>query len=216
MGDERKRYHHGDLRRGILEAALALLAERGVHALSVREAAQRAGVSPAAPYRHFPTKEALLAAIAAHGFDALAAALVTADQQHPGSLRDKLKAGARAYMGFAKEHPERFHVMYGGFFADASCHPDLLDACHRAEGALLAIFRAGHQELAPAEPDELLVATHAFLHGLGNLYLEGHLAHRLPVDEDAWLDRLVDLLWLGIGATGSKPTSKAARTALDA
>ncbi|MFF7761389.1 TetR/AcrR family transcriptional regulator [Streptomyces griseorubiginosus] len=96
-------YHHGDLRRAILGAALAVIAAEGPAALSLRDLARRAGVSHAAPAHHFKDRTGLLTAIAAEGFGLLAAALKEA-----ADLKD---AGVR-YVRFAREHPAHFQVMF--------------------------------------------------------------------------------------------------------
>lgn len=101
--DSARPYHHGDLRRAILGAALDVIAAEGPTALSLRDLARRAGVSHAAPAHHFKDRTGLLTAIAAEGYALLAAALDKADD-----LRD---AGVR-YVRFAREHPAHFQVMF--------------------------------------------------------------------------------------------------------
>ncbi|MCX5283811.1 TetR/AcrR family transcriptional regulator [Streptomyces sp. NBC_00198] len=101
--DSARPYHHGDLRRAILGAALDVIGAEGPTALSLRDLARRAGVSHAAPAHHFKDRTGLLTAIAAEGYALLAAALDTADD-----LRD---AGVR-YVRFAREHPAHFQVMF--------------------------------------------------------------------------------------------------------
>ncbi|MFF0190597.1 TetR/AcrR family transcriptional regulator [Streptomyces sp. NPDC005244] len=101
--DSARPYHHGDLRRAILGAALDVIAAEGPAALSLRDLARRAGVSHAAPAHHFKDRTGLLTAIAAEGYALLAAALDAA-----GDLRD---AGVR-YVRFAREHPAHFQVMF--------------------------------------------------------------------------------------------------------
>ncbi|MET8222508.1 TetR/AcrR family transcriptional regulator [Streptomyces sp. NPDC005301] len=101
--EDRPRYHHGDLRRAILSAALDVIAADGPSALSLRDLARRAGVSHAAPAHHFKDRTGLLTALAAEGFALLADALAEA-----ADLRD---AGVR-YVRFAREHPAHFQVMF--------------------------------------------------------------------------------------------------------
>jgi AcrR family transcriptional regulator len=101
--DRRRPYHHGDLRRAILAAALDVISAEGPSALSLRDLARRAGVSHAAPAHHFKDRTGLLTAIAAEGYELLAATLAEADD-----LRD---AGVR-YVRFAREHPAHFQVMF--------------------------------------------------------------------------------------------------------
>jgi AcrR family transcriptional regulator len=100
---DRRPYHHGDLRRAILGAALDVIASDGPSALSLRDLARRAGVSHAAPAHHFKDRTGLLTAIAAEGFELLSSGLTEA-----ADLRD---AGVR-YVRFAREHPAHFQVMF--------------------------------------------------------------------------------------------------------
>ncbi|WP_239160472.1 TetR/AcrR family transcriptional regulator [Virgisporangium ochraceum] len=161
MTDAPRPYHHGDLRRALLDAALALVAERGPAALSLREVARRAGVSHAAPAHHFANKAGLLTAIAAEGYRRLADALAGAD--------DFQEKGV-AYVVFATEHPAHFAVMRA---------PDLLrtdDAdLVAAETAAAEQLRAGANarmtRVDPAAP----VAAWALVHGLASLLLEGNV-----------------------------------------
>jgi AcrR family transcriptional regulator len=141
-------YHHGDLAAAILEAAARIIEKEGLRALSVREAARRAGVSHNAPYRHFPDREALLAALAAEGFVQLSKAL----ENRSG------RELAEAYVRFALEHPQRFRLMFAGGHAP----PDL----QARFGAAFAGLGAG-ASLAAA-------AAWSLVHGLAQLLLDGH------------------------------------------
>ncbi|MCA9708300.1 MAG: TetR/AcrR family transcriptional regulator [Myxococcales bacterium] len=104
-------YHHGDLRAALLQAAVALIAEHGVTKLSLRECARRAGVSHAAPYRHFPSKDALLVAIAEEGFGWLYQAGRRA-MEGLVDPRERLDAYGVAYVRFAIEHPVHLRTMF--------------------------------------------------------------------------------------------------------
>src|SRR5256885_13335679 len=97
-------YHHRDLRAALLRAAGKRLEKQGITALSMREAARRVGVSHNAPYRHFADREALLAALAAQGFEMLGQAM----RGHAG------RAMGEAYVRFALQYPQRFRLMFGG------------------------------------------------------------------------------------------------------
>src|SRR5882757_7557151 len=104
-------YHHGDLRAACLDAAMELLEEGGETALSLRAVARRAGVSPAAPYRHYADREALVSAVAAIGYRELAERLAAV---HPSpSTPEQLAAVAVAYVRFALERPALFRIMFG-------------------------------------------------------------------------------------------------------
>ncbi|WP_369259993.1 TetR/AcrR family transcriptional regulator [Streptomyces sp. R35] len=166
-------YHHGDLRRAILSAALDVITAEGPSALSLRDLARRAGVSHAAPAHHFKDRTGLLTVIAAEGYELLAAALDAADD-----LRD---AGVR-YVRFAREHPAHFQVMFS---------PELL----RENDLELATARtlAGERlrtavSALPAEgrgPDTRLagVAAWSLAHGFATLLLSHNLDGQVG-DED--------------------------------
>jgi AcrR family transcriptional regulator len=106
----RRPYHHGDLREAVLSLAMVSIESGGVNALSLRDLGRGCGVSPAAPNRHFPTKDDLLSALAARGYDELAKALEKA--RHDGPIDKALTAFGQAYTGFALEHPALLELMY--------------------------------------------------------------------------------------------------------
>jgi AcrR family transcriptional regulator len=117
---EARPYHHGDLRRALLDSADAILERDGPSALSLRAVAREAGVSPAAPYHHFKDKDELLSAIAVEGFERLRVALTTACAGKTDP-RGKMSELGLAYVRFAQSHPALYRVMYD---------------CARAEDAL--------------------------------------------------------------------------------
>jgi AcrR family transcriptional regulator len=110
-------YHHGNLRRALIDAALGLIEKEGPASLSLREVARRAGVSTAAPYRHFPSREALLAAVAEEGFRLLGDEIRRAIAAHDDAPRCLGEAGI-AYVLFAAAHPSRYNVMLSPELAD--------------------------------------------------------------------------------------------------
>ncbi|MBK3399566.1 TetR/AcrR family transcriptional regulator [Methylobacterium sp. IF7SW-B2] len=156
-------YHHGDLRRGLIAAGQDLLRSGGVEAVSFREAARLAGVSHNAPYRHFPSREALLAALATEGFLALHRALDRA----AGEARppDRLTALGRAYLRFAEGDRATFRLMFGGTL-DRAAHPDLAEASAAAFGTLRGAV-AEREPSASAHRDAL--RAWALVHGLAHL-----------------------------------------------
>ncbi|MGW2784808.1 TetR/AcrR family transcriptional regulator [Streptomyces populi] len=158
-------YHHGDLRRAILGAALDVIAAEGPAAVSLRDLARRAGVSHAAPAHHFKDRVGLLTAIAAEGFGLLATALDDA-----GDLRD---AGVR-YVRFAREHPAHFQVMFAPELLRAN-DLELTTARTLAGGRLRAAVSA-----VPAEgrgPDARLagIAAWSLAHGFATLLISHNL-----------------------------------------
>lgn len=159
MPTSRRNYHHGDLRRALIEEGTAILAETGPAGLSLREVARRLGVSHNAPYRHFATREALLAAIAAAGYDALA--------EQTDKAAGDMTARGLAYIGFALKHPAIFRLMFSDLI-DRSAFPDLAAAAERSlERASRAIGAAYGSE------PEAVMAAWSFVHGLAQLLLDG-------------------------------------------
>ena len=162
-------YHHGSLRTALVEAGLAILSEGGDPAsLSLREAARRAGVSAMAPYRHFPDKEALLAAVATVGFDRLAAAQGEADKS-PDPLEAIIGQGV-AYVAFACAEPALFRLMFG---AGAVAKSGDLAAAAQRSFQLLAERVA---ILAPSEQAEAwTLRSWSLAHGLAALAVDNQL-----------------------------------------
>src|ERR1700716_321467 len=119
-------YHHGDLKAALLQTAGETLEKQGLALISLRETARRAGVSHNAPYRHFPDREALLAALAAEGFAMLGERL----RDQPGRVMGE------AYVRFALEQPQRFRLMFGGLLPMAK-YPELRSAAQGAHQALV-------------------------------------------------------------------------------
>ncbi|MEU7044784.1 TetR/AcrR family transcriptional regulator [Streptomyces varsoviensis] len=161
-------YHHGDLRAACLRAARELLEEDGSAALSMRAVARRAGVSPTAPYRHFPDREALVSAVAAGGYRELAGHLAAA---HPEpATPDELAAVAVAYVRFALDHPALFRAMFA-----EPCDPgneERVAATAAVSEYVRGIVRRAYPDAAP---DALSTAVWALVHGLAFLHLDGKL-----------------------------------------
>jgi len=156
-------YHHGDLEAALTRAAGKILEKEGVEALSLREAARRAGVSHSAPYRHFVEREALLAALAAEGFGMLAAA------QQAAAATGGLRAMGEAYVHFALDNPQRFRLMFGGQISIAR-HARLREVATKTFAGLSGALSAGVPEAQGARDSS--VAAWALVHGLA-LLLQG-------------------------------------------
>src|SRR6267142_2875008 len=160
-------YHHSDLRTALLRAAGKRLEKQGITALSMRDAARRVGVSLNAPYRHFADREALLAALAAQGFEMLGQA-----------MRGQTGRGmGEAYVRFALQYPQRFRLMFGGQVA-LEKYPQLRAAASSAFDQLQAAF-SGYA----VEPRVAAAAAWSLVHGLSHLILDGHFAQRQVDDE---------------------------------
>jgi AcrR family transcriptional regulator len=206
----RKRsYHHGDLRRALLDEALALAAERGPAALTLREAARRAGVTEAAPYRHFASKEALVAALAEEGFAALLQRVRRALARAPGKASARLTALGVAYLRFALDRPAHFRVMFGRDLATSHGFRgvgDLAQACFgELIGEVARAQRAG--EVAGRDPRPAALALWSALHGLASLQADGLLERQGLArgrGADALARGVVASLWTGLARPEEK------------
>lgn len=177
--DDAKRapYHHGALREALIRAAEEVIRERGVDGFSLREAARRAGVSPAAPTHHFGDARGLLTAVATAGFVGLGEALAASDQAsaRAGANRtERLHAQGRAYVGFALAEPARFDVMWRKARID-SADADYNAAAARAFELLCAAVedRPAGEGRPGAEADARVIAAWALVHGFARLALDG-------------------------------------------
>ena len=186
----RDTYHHGDLKRALTDAALQLVQEKGPKGFTLREVARRAGVSAAAPYRHFADKAQLLAAAATQGFVQLhetldATAAATTD------LTEQVLAMGRAYVRWAVTHPDYYQVMFGSEL-DKTESPEVLTAGLRAFADLLdAIVRCQNAKLLPAgDPLEIAGPIWSLLHGVSMLTIGSDLSHvGIREDPEALIDR---------------------------
>lgn len=171
-----RRYHHGDLRRTVIETAMGMLLEDKGWQFTLREVARRAGVSHAAPYKHFPDKAALLAEMALLGFDKLRQVLMAAKPRRPKTLRDEFFAMARAYVRFGTSNPALYRLM---FSADAGKGTDvhLNERALAAFGVVIELLERGQAEGALRKRDLRGQATACWaqMHGITLLTIDGLL-----------------------------------------
>lgn len=175
-------YHHGDLRNALIEAGLQLIEKNEFSKIGLREAARTAKVSPGAPYRHFASREALLAAIAARGFEALTAASEAVKQEHPGSPLNRL---GHVYLDFALANRNLFRLMFSGELRKQD-HPELMEAAQRSIQSLQAAMRS----TGTPHTREASVGAWALVHGLAHLLVDQQLSPDMM--EGAARDRLID------------------------
>jgi AcrR family transcriptional regulator len=173
-------FHHGNLRAALLSGAVETVREQGVEALSLRDLARRVGVSHAAPRRHFPDRQALLDALAEHGFRSLAAAVAEADGT-AGRPAERFRAVAAAFVGFAAEQPALMELMFTRKSADQN--PDVAQAAGEFFAAVDEVMRDALRTGPPLPVDaarrELLVI--AALNGIATLAAAGRVgADRVP------------------------------------
>jgi len=200
-------YHHGNLRETLVRAALALIAEKGPAGFTFADAARWAGVSPAAPYRHFRDRDELIADVARRGFDTFEAALTRAwDDGRPNVFAAFDRLG-KTYLDFAKREPAYYAAMFeAGLPLDAN--PAMKEAGDRA----FAVLRTAAEKLvleAPARerPPALMVALHiwSMTHGIASLFARGDAARRaLPMSPEDLLEAAFLVYLKGLGITAPR------------
>ena len=202
---EPRGYHHGNLREALIRAALELIAQKGSAGFTFADAARWAGVSPAAPYRHFRDRDDLLANVALRGFEQFAAALARAwDDGRPDEFTALDRLG-KAYLEFARAQPAFYSAMFEAGVA-VGANPALREASERA----FAVLRSAADKVCAAmpaagRPPALMVALHiwAMAHGVASLFGRGDGAQRaLPMSPAELLEAhmLVYLRGLGVDA----------------
>lgn len=187
------RYHHGDLRAALLEGALALIEEDGVSSLSLRAVARRVGVSPGAPYHHFASRSALLAAISMDGFTRLHETVERAIEANPGP--ERLDACGVAYVRFALAHPGHFRVMFRPELTPQTEFPEVHECATPLFQRLVELVQEGQRDRrVPAgdwQPHVLL--AWAACHGLASLLLDGPIQTQpeITLTEDEVVEKVV-------------------------
>jgi AcrR family transcriptional regulator len=189
-------YHHGDLRRALIAAARQILAEGGIERISLREVARRAGVSAAAPYRHFDSRHDLLGAIATQGFGELAQVL---DAAAVDAGTQNLAALGRAYVRFALAQPQLFRLMFDA--QTGACEDPALREAAESTYQRLADAAAGAGQSGTEGPLTAISAW-SLVHGLSLLLLDGQLARVHPADPDALADAVTAQFVRGLAGRG--------------
>jgi AcrR family transcriptional regulator len=198
-------YHHGNLKETLIRAALDLIARKGPSGFTFAEAARFAGVSPAAPYRHFRDRDELLANVALRGFTLFEAALTRAWNDGQPDAFAAFERMGRAYLEFARSEPAYYSAMFeAGVPLEVS--QELREAADRA----FAVIRTAAERLvaqlpAAGRPPALMVALHvwALAHGIASLFGRGDAGSRkVPMSPDELLEAgvLVYLRGLGLSA----------------
>jgi AcrR family transcriptional regulator len=169
----KKDYHHGDLRRALIEAAVKAIAKHGLDALNLRALAGRAGVSSGAPYHHFASREELLRAIADEGFVRFEKKLIAERDAAGMNPQARLEALGRAYLSFAIASPGYFRVMFHGAGNPTNPTQSGLRAFHLLREAVAECrpeAAASDDDLAP-----LVLTAWSAVHGLATLWVDGAL-----------------------------------------
>ena len=207
-GASARGYHHGNLKEALIRAALELIAQKGPGGFTFAEAARWAGVSPAAPYRHFRDRDELLANVALRGFEQFAAVLARAwndGRPEPLAALDRL---GRAYLDFARTEPAFYSAMFEAG-VPLSANPELRETGDRA----FTVLRQAAEVLcamipAKGRPPALMVALHiwAMAHGVASLFGRGDAARRsLPMPPEELLEANVLIYLHGLGLPRDRP-----------
>ena len=202
----RRGYHHGNLREALIDAALNLIAQKGPAGFTFADAARSAGVSSAAPYRHFRDRDALLADVARRGFELFEQHLEQAwDNGRPEPFKAFENVG-RAYLGFARNEPAYYSAMF-----EAGVAPSSDEGLRQAADRAFAVLRRASEALsADAPPDKrppaLMMSLHvwALSHGIASLFGRGDAGRRsLPMAPEELLEAAVLLYLRGLGLIAS-------------
>jgi AcrR family transcriptional regulator len=171
-----KPYHHGDLRRVLIDAALQMVGEGGAEAVSVREAARRAGVSPGAPFRHFPSRDALMRAVAEEAQRRFRAEIAAALAAAPGDPLGRFRCLGLAYLRWAMRNPTHFEVISSRRFFDhdraTAISRDNAELIELTERTLADAFAAG--QLRPTDLKQVQIAGRALVYGFARMNIDGH------------------------------------------
>ena len=201
-------YHHGNLKEALLRAALELIAKKGPAGFTFAEAARWAGVSPAAPYRHFRDRDELLANVALRGFQQFEAVLAKAwndGKPDPIAALDRM---GKAYLAFARSEPAYYSAMF-----EAGIALDLSPELHAAGDGAFAVLRAAAERLAatvpgPKRPPALMMALHIWstTHGIASLFARGDAGRRsLPMSAEELLEAAILIYLRGLGLPDGPP-----------
>jgi AcrR family transcriptional regulator len=196
-----KPYHHGDLRRVLIDAALRLAEEGGIEQVSVREAARRAGVSPGAPFRHFETREALMTAVAEEAQRRFRAEIeIALAEAAAGDPLSRLRSFGLAYLRWAMRNPAHFEIISTGRYFNhgdsAELTRDNAELIGMTEGVLAEALASG--QLRSSNPKIIQIAGRALVYGLARMNIDGHFPRWNVADEDiertaqAALDLFID------------------------
>ena len=205
-------YHHGNLKEALLQAALDLIAKKGAAGFTFADAARLAGVSPAAPYRHFRDRDELLSSIAQRGFELFELALSQAwDDGRPDTVTAFERVG-KAYLAFAREQPAYYSAMF-----ESGLALDISAGLHAAAERAFAVIRAAAERLAALappgtpRPPALMMALHiwSMSHGIASLFARGDAARRkLPMTAEELLEAEVLIYLRGLGfLTDARPAA---------
>lgn len=185
MNDRGSAYHHGNLREALVAEAAEMIAEGGAASVTMRAIGHRLGVSRTAPYRHFGDKDALLAAVAASGFDRLRERLETIDADAPRASIERFRSMGEEYVRFALENPAHYRLMYGKEALAREDLPELRAAANALYEHLVDVIQAYQRSGRIKRQDARAQAYVAWstVHGLASLVIDGQIQATDDIDE---------------------------------
>ncbi|MDJ0629191.1 MAG: TetR/AcrR family transcriptional regulator [Rhodobacter sp.] len=194
-------YHHGNLREALVEAALTLIEEKGPSGFTLSEAAKRAGVTPAAVYRHFEGREDLIAEAARQGYEIFADLMEYAYETGQPSALASFEATGRAYLAFARRYPGHYVAMFeSGISINRT--PELAMAANRASGVLEKAAEQLSEHIPPEKrPPAAMFSAHiwAMSHGVVELFTRGGAGSRSPFSAEDLLESGIGVYLRGLG-----------------
>ncbi|MDP3263194.1 MAG: TetR/AcrR family transcriptional regulator [Tabrizicola sp.] len=193
-------YHHGNLRQALVEAALALIAEKGPQGFTLSEAAKAADVTPAAVYRHFAGRDDLLAEVARQGYDIFAALMEFAYNNGQPTALAAFEATGRAYLAFARKYPGHYQAMFESGLSPAD-HPDLAQVAAKARQVLERAAESLSQHMpADKRPPAIMFSSHiwALSHGVVELFMRGD-RQNAPFPPEDLLEAGIGIYLRGLG-----------------
>jgi AcrR family transcriptional regulator len=206
----KEKYHHGDLRAALLEAALAVIAEIGPQGLSIREVARRAGVSHAAPYRHFADRDELILAVVEQGFDLMQQTMQTEKAAAPADPLNQFAASGLAYVNFALAHPAYYRVMFSGDLLSSTGHLSLQHTSHEALQEMVANIAQCQQlgVVRKGDPITQALTILSTIHGFVSLVNDNRIVHL--IDKAYSLESIRDAVLTSIFEGLAPPQARSA------
>ncbi|MBD2066122.1 TetR/AcrR family transcriptional regulator [Leptolyngbya sp. FACHB-671] len=201
--DQPKAYHHGDLRNALIRAGLEMLAEGGAAALDLRKVARKAGVSHAAPYRHFADKQTLIAAIIEIGFQRLTEHMRSTLHNMPTNVEAQLQGLAQGYVSFAQSNPWLMREMFSGLTIEREAFPAVHQTAKGVYQLFVDVVRAGQAQarIREGDPGELASVIWSMLHGMATLIIENQTRPYTdtPIGVERMIHMCTQMLYEGLG-----------------
>lgn len=204
MTAAKAKYHHGDLRAALLDAALAVISEIGPQGLSIREVARRAGVSHAAPYRHFADRDELILAVVEQGFELMQHTMQAEKAAAPNDPLNQFAASGLAYVNFALAHPAYYRVMFSGDLLSSTGNLSLRHTSSEALQEMVANLTECQQlgVLRAGDPVIQALTILSTIHGFVSLVNDNRIGHLIgnPYSLEGIRDAVLAMIFEGLGS----------------